>query len=383
VGVGAPPAALTAGAEITLQVLGHGGIPASGVSAVALNVTVTTPTQQGFLSVYAYGTTRPGVSNLNFVAGQSVSNLVLTKVSSVGEVTLYNGSAGTVQLLADVSGYYLSGAPTAPGAFGPVDPSRLLDTRSGMGAPQGPVAAGATVVLQVLGSDGVPASGVSAVALNVTVTAPTQPGFVTVYGDGATRPAVSNLNFVPGQSVPNLVIASVGADGKVALYNGSAGKVQLLADVSGYYLSGTPSVPGVLAPLSPNRLLDTRSGVGAPQSPVAAGGTVALQVLGRGGIPTSGVSAVVLNVTVTSPMAAGWVSAYGDGMTSPGTSNVNFAPAQTAPNLVIAPRSQRQDCPVQRVRRHRPAPGRRLRVHHRHGYSNNRHDPPSTPLDSK
>ena len=232
-------------------------------------------------------------------------------------------------------------SPTAapvstPGGFTSLDPSRLLDTRSGVGAPPASVAAGATVALQVLGRGGVPTSGVSAVVLNVTVTAPTRPGFVSVYGDGTSRPGSSNLNFVAAQTVPNLVIAKVGADGKVALWNGSAGTVQLLADVSGYYLSGIPTAPGALGSLDPSRLLDTRSGLGAPQGAVAAGGAVALQVLGRGGVPTSGVSAVVLNVTATTPTTTGWVTVYGDGMTLPGTSNLNFVAAQTVPNLVIA-----------------------------------------------
>ena len=80
---------------------------------------------------------------------------------------------------------------------------------------------------------GVPASGVSAVVLNVTVTQPTAAGHITVYPDGTSRPLAANLNFVAGQTVPNLVVAPVGADGKVDLYNGSAGTVQLIADVSG------------------------------------------------------------------------------------------------------------------------------------------------------
>ena len=121
------------------------------------------------------------------------------------------------------------------GAFGSLAPSRLLDTRTGVGAAQAAVGAHGIVHLQVTGRGGVPASGVSAVVLNVTVTAPSGAGFVTVYADGTALPGASNLNFVPGQTVPNLVIAPVGADGKVDLYNGSNGTVQLIADVDGYF----------------------------------------------------------------------------------------------------------------------------------------------------
>src|ERR1035437_9204600 len=320
-----------------IKCTGRGCVPASGVAAVVLNVTVVDPTGLGYVTAYADGATRPLASNLNFVAGQTVPNLVIAPVGAGGKVDLYNGSNGTVQLLADVSGYYLSGAPTVPGAFGSLAPSRLLDTRDGTGAPAAPVASGGTVALQVTGRGGVPASGVSAVVLNVTVVDPTGLGYVTAYADGATRPLASNLNFVAGQTVPNLVIAPVRAGGKGDLYNGSNGTVQLLADVSGYYLSGAPAVPGAFGSLAPSRLLDTRDGAGAAAAPVAAGGTVALQVTGRGGVPASGVSAVVLNVTVVDPTGLGYVTAYADGATRPLASNLNFVAGQSVPNLVIAP----------------------------------------------
>ena len=76
----------------------------TGAGAVILNVTVTGPTGLGYLSVYG-GTARPGVSNLNFVKGQTVANLVVAQVSATGTVTFFNGSSGSVQILADVSGY--------------------------------------------------------------------------------------------------------------------------------------------------------------------------------------------------------------------------------------------------------------------------------------
>jgi hypothetical protein len=336
VGMGAPRAAVPAGGTIHLQVTGQHGVPSSDVSAVVLNVTVTEPTGAGFVSVYGDETTRPGTSNLNFVAAQTVPNLVIASVGANGKVALYNRSDGTIQLIADISGYHLAGTPAMAGAFGSLAPSRLLDTRVGVGAPKAVVPAGGTLHLQVTGHGGVPLSGVSAVVLNVTVTAPTKPGVITVYGDQTTRPGTSNLNFVAGQSVPNLVIAQVGANGKVALYNGSAGTVHLIADVSGYYLAGTPTLEGTFGSLVPSRLLDTRTGLGAPKAAVAAGGTVHLQVAGIGGAPSSGVSAVVLNVTVTAPTKPGVITVYGDQTTRPGTSNLNFVAGQSVPNLVIA-----------------------------------------------
>jgi hypothetical protein len=333
-GVGAAKVAVAAGGTLHLQVASRGGVPVSGICAVVMNVSVTSATRSGYVIAYGDGTTRPATSNLNFLAGQTVPNLVIAPVGANGKVALYNGSGGTIQLIADVSGYYQAGAPVAAGAFGSLTPSRVLDTRSGVGAARVAVPAGGTVHLTVAGTGGVPVSEVGAVVLNVTVTAPARPGHVVVSGDGTTGPGTSNLNFLAGQTVPNLVIAPVGANGKVALYNGSGGTIQLIADVSGYYLAGTPTVPGTFGALTPSRVLDTRTGLGTAKLAVAAGGTLHLLVTGPGGVPLTGVSAVVLNVTVAAPARLGFVTVYGDGTTRPGTSNLNFAAGQTVPNLV-------------------------------------------------
>jgi hypothetical protein len=81
-------------------------VPASGVAAVVLNVAVTAPVSAGFISVYPTGVARPTASNLNFVAGQTIANLVVVGVGSNGNVSLYNASGGT-HLVADVAGYVL------------------------------------------------------------------------------------------------------------------------------------------------------------------------------------------------------------------------------------------------------------------------------------
>ncbi len=333
-GNGAPAAKVAANRTVSVKVTGRGGVPASGVSAVVLNVTAVAPTRSGFVTVYGPGS-RPTASNLNFVTGQTVPNVVIVPVSATGTVKLFNGSPGTTHLLADVAGYYRSGAPTTSGAFGSLAPSRLLDSRTGNGAPAAKVAANRTVSVKVTGRGGVPASGVSAVVLNVTAVAPTRSGFVTVYGPGS-RPTVSNMNFVAGQTIANLVIVPVSATGTVKLFNGSAGTTHLLADVAGYYRSGAPTTTGAFGSLAPSHLLDTRTGNGAPAAKVAANRTVSVKVTGRGGVPASGVSAVVLNVTAVAPTRSGFVTVYGPG-SRPTASNLNFVAGRTVANLVIVP----------------------------------------------
>ena len=113
--------------------------------------------------------------------------------------------------------------------------------------------------MKVTGVGGVPAAGVSAVVLNVTATEPSATTFVTVFPSGAARPMASNLNVERGQTVPNLVVAKVGGDGRVAIFN-HQGSTHVVADVVGYFATDAGSNDGVLTALSPARVLDTACG---------------------------------------------------------------------------------------------------------------------------
>jgi PKD repeat protein len=234
-GTGAPKAKLGAGATVTLTVP---GLPA-GTTAVALNVTVTGPTTASYLSVYPGGSARPLASNLNFVAGQTIPNLVLVPVGPGNTVTFYN-SAGTVNVIGDLVGYFQPG--TGAGFTG-ATPTRVLSTVSGTGAPKAKLGAGATVTLTV---PGLPA-GTTAVALNVTVTGPTTASYLSVYPGGSPRPLASNLNFVAGQTIPNLVLVPVGPGNTVTFYN-SAGTVNVIGDLVGYFQPGTTTPPDITPP---------------------------------------------------------------------------------------------------------------------------------------
>ena len=88
--------------------------------------------------------------------------------------------------------------------------------------------------MKVTGTGGVPATGIGAVVLNVTATEATANTFLTVFPSGEVRPLASNLNVVPNQDIPNLVVAKVGADGNVTVYN-NLGSAHAIFDVAGYY----------------------------------------------------------------------------------------------------------------------------------------------------
>ncbi len=327
-GTGAPLAKLGAAGVLPVTVASS-----ADVVAVALNVTVVQPESQTFVSVYPTGTSRPTVSNINAGPNSIVANLVVVKVGTDGKVDLYN-HAGLTDIVVDKLGEFRT---TGGAAFVPQAPIRVLDTREGVGAPNAAVGQDATIDVQLTGAANIPA-GVDSVVLNVTADAPTQGTFVTVFPTGEPRPLASNLNPAAGQTVPNLVIAKIGAGGKVSMYN-RWGSVELIVDVMGWY--GPPAPGSEFVPVTPNRLADTRAGQadavtvtescsGVP--PVNC--TVKLQLAGAAGIPADA-TAVALNVGVEAGSFGGYVSAGTAPTPAPATSNVNFAPFLTVANAVV------------------------------------------------
>lgn len=319
---GVPVGTVPGGTALEFTVTGVNGIPA-GAAAVSLNVTIANPDSDGYATVYPCATPPGPASNLNFVTGQTVANAVVAPVDAAGKVCFF--TTATTNIISDVSGWFrpASGLTT-------FTPAREFDTRDGTGGVTvGKRAGGSTLTFKVAGVNGVPASGVSAVALNVTVAEPDGDGLINVFPCGA-QPLTSSLNYVTDQTVPNLVIAPVSPQGTVCFFTTTS--THLLADVSGWFASGSDQHA-----LNPTRVFDTRNGLGDVWwGPLPAGGSIAVDITGRNGVPTSGVGAVVLNVTTTNPLAEGYVTVYPCG-DLPLTSNVNYVPGRNVPNAVIAP----------------------------------------------
>jgi len=211
----------------------------------------------------------------------------------------------------------------------------VWDSRFGPG-PTGRVPAGATIELPIVAAAGLPDSGVLAVAVNVTAVNPSADTFITVWPAGEAKPLASNLNIPAGDTRPNLVIVKtidlghgVSTNGTVSFYNQS-GSVDLIADVAGYFSNAGDG----LTSLSPSRVWDSRVGPG-PVGRVGAATTREITVTGIGGVPLTGVTAVVLNVTSVAPSTGTYVTAWPTGETRPNASNLNVPPGDTRPNLVI------------------------------------------------
>ena len=218
--------------------------------------------------------------------------------------------------------------------FIPVAPVRLFDTRFAP-APTGSVPDGGTLDVQVAGEVGIPAEGVSAVTLNVTAVRTTAPGYVTVWPTGSTQPTTANLNVLgQGEAIPNLVTVPLGSDGKVSFF--ALRELDLVADVSGYWTEANEATAGRFVPLTPERVFNTRTdpigGALAPQ------GRLSVDVAGQHGVPPSGASAVVLNLTGISTGQRSFVTAFPGGTPLPKVANVNIEGGDdVSPNLAIVP----------------------------------------------
>lgn len=220
-------------------------------------------------------------------------------------------------------------APDGASAYTAVAPTRILDTRIGTGI-AARMTAGQTSTLQVAGRAGVPA-GASAVVINLGVTDPGGPGFVTMWPAGLAQPTASVINDnQAGQSIANLVTVQLSATGALSVFTNVA--ANLVGDVQGYYLPIASATAGRFVNLALRRILDTRD----TKTPLAAGATTTVDIAALGGIPVDAVAAV-LKVTVTETGGAGYFTVYPAGSPLPTASNLNVIGVNdTATNQVIA-----------------------------------------------
>lgn len=336
IGLGAPLGMAAADATLDVLIAGFGAVPADGSAiAVVLNVTSAYSTAKGFVTVWPTGGAPPTVSSLNYLStGAATPNLVTVAIGDGGHVSLYTKAA--THLIADVLGYYVSTEdPVAAGRFQLLEPKRVVDTRYGIGAPMAQVVAGGELEVQLTGKAGIPTSGVSAVAFNLTGTRSLSKGHLTVYPTGASRPTTSNLNVLAGGTRANFVIMPVSAEGKVTIFTAAGGDI--LVDVVGWFTDDSAELryDGLFVPTSPRRIVDTRYG-GASTRP--KGSVLEKQVGSTMVGPAYGkIGAAVVNLTVVAPLQYGFISAWPTGITKPTVSSVNVGndQANTANAAII------------------------------------------------
>ncbi len=307
------------------------GVPASGVTAVVLNLTATATKGSGYLTAYAAGTTRPATSNLNWTGNDATTaNQVTVPVGANGTVDLY--TSGATAILADIQGYYTDNSIGA--TYTSVTPARILDTRSADGISTRTAITNNTINLAVRGHGGIPANAAD-VLVNLTAVDTGTVGYLAAYPQGTTA-NVSNLNWTSRNATRSgLAVVPIAADGDISIK--VSGTAQVLADVSGYFTNDDTGAQ--LTTITPARVLDTRKAIGVTTTtPLTGGHILTLSVAGNNGIPYNA-TAVILNITVTGGTSkAGYLTAWASGLPRPNTSNLDWTnTGATVPNAVIVP----------------------------------------------
>ena len=298
--------------RLVIDLKGIFGLPNAGLGAVALNVTATGATQNGYVTVWPCADTKPPTSSVNYAASEDIPNTVIAAPDQYGKLCL--DSFTPVNLVVDLGGWFISGD-----GLHTFTPQRAFDLRqSGF-----VLTADNQAEFQMTGNFGIPTTGVSSVVLNVTATGATAPGYITVWPCNQPQPYTSNLNYLPNQDIPNAVIATVDANGKVCF--ASSSPTFLIADISGWFEQGSN-----LNVITPQRLFDTR-----PTTRVATSPIYVLDLSATSPITPGAATAVVLNVTATGAPTAGYATVWPCDQAQPPTSNLNFGVNEDIPNLVI------------------------------------------------
>jgi hypothetical protein len=287
------------------------GVP-KNATAVTLSVAVTGAVQNGFVTVWPSDQPMPLSSNVNFEAGQIVSNGLIVKLGASGALTV--SSSVAVDVVVDVTGAFVPATSAKAGRFVAVDPVRVLDSRSG-----DPMAAGGLVRVALPAS--APRDAIAA-AVTLTTSGDNEPGFFTAFGAGAV-PWSSSLNIDTPDSTRAATVVIPVTGGGLSVFSSNGG--HLIVDFLGYFTgpSAAASEDGLFVPMTPTRLLDTRSGgaLGVAESLL---------------LPATG-AVVVGNIAMTDAARPGYATVYAAGTALPGTSSVNaMRTGQTVSNMAIS-----------------------------------------------
>ncbi|WP_169807904.1 fibronectin type III domain-containing protein [Actinomadura hibisca] len=291
---------IAAGATSIVKVAGVGGIPATGISSVAVNFTVNGTGGSGALTAYPSElTAAPGVTGTRYRSGVFEDHLLIVKVGTDGQIKVKNTGTVAAAVYADVHGYFTAEGTATGSNYVPLDTARIIGNQT--------VAANSTATFAAMGVGGIPSSNVGQVVFSLVVKSEGS-GRAMVFPSGGTAPSSTNITYRPPTFVSNLVIVPPGSDGKISIKNVGSSPLTVYADITGYFAAPTAAVSAsTQTPVTPTRIVNSAT--------VAAGATYAVAPRGKAGVPGTGVGAVGINLTAKST-AGGLLRVYPTGQTN-------------------------------------------------------------------
>jgi len=259
----------------------------------------------------------PTTSLINYQAGKDVANFVVVPNNGCDQFAIF--SAGTsVAVAIDAVGYYPSNDILKIDS--PIGgPTRVVDTRTGLGGGTGPVLGNTSRTFQVAPVDNT--VGITrSVALNVTAISPTAGGNLRVYPNGAATPNASNINYIPGVDKAAFVIVNLPANGKIDVFS-AGGTANVAIDLFATYPPASNLVTAV-----PVRILDTRL-----TGSLAANTPMSFQVTGKAGVPADAQAVLVSVTSIHNAFSTGFgnLRLYPAGGAVPTISTLNYVSKTT------------------------------------------------------
>lgn len=321
-------------------------IPTTAVAIVG-NLTITGQTTAGHATLTTFLQNNPTTSTLNVPRGDTRANGTIVRLAGdIVGITWVGLPGSATHAVFDATGYFIpteESAGVRAGNFRPANPYRVVDTRSGQGIssalrPNQP----RNFTVPLVGVD----INSTAVTGNLTVVNPTGAGHVTIAPVADATPTTSTINFPRGDTRANNVVVKLSPTKKLSVtYVGPPNtSVHIVFDVTGTFGSGNIGY----VPLVPNRIVDSRIGLGFAgriQAGSAKEATVENRVPSdpsKNLPPDSSTGellfkhAVTGNATFVGPTRAGHLTVLGAMPASqPPTSTINSPAGDTRANGVI------------------------------------------------
>lgn len=319
---------------VDLPIASSAGVP-SDATAVAVNVTSTDSATPFYVQALpTLGGAVGAFSTINIAgAGQVRPNFAIIPLGQ-GSISVFIPNGGNV--IVDVMGYFAPSGATSAGRFVPIDPHRALDTRP---EEAGPVPPGwvphrprAGEMVRVPPDANVPATGVTALVVNITATDPVGAGYLQALPTGVAPGQTSNVDYTAGETAATHAIVPLGADGSIGVFTSNS--AHIVVDVMGYITDGTgpASSAGRFVPLTPGRYYDSRS---APNSIHLGGSTTSVQLTGAPFPVPAGATAISMNLTSDQAEGAGYITEYPADGPFPLASNLDYVASTPVANAAL------------------------------------------------